>query len=128
LVTFTNAESKWFPLLKNLYDLNSKKLGLNILSDNLKPKHVANLIQFDPITCAQYYDHHMRYFRTLCMKDNSILGHFLIFFPLLHDFKVVEVNMTMDFYGLQMHQFVFLIQTMQLKTLWKNIYHVIIIN
>jgi hypothetical protein len=50
------------------------------------------------------------------MKDNSILGHLLHFF-LLQNFKVVEVNMTMDFYGLQMHQFMVWIQTMQLKTL-----------
>jgi hypothetical protein len=40
----------------------------------------------------------------------------------------VEINVTMDFYGLQMHQLMVWIQTMQLKTLWTNIYHVIIIN
>jgi len=32
----------------------------------------------------------------------------------------MEVNMTMDFYGLQMHQFMVWIQIMQLKNLWKN--------
>jgi hypothetical protein len=31
-------------LLKCLYDLNSKKLGLNIPFDKLEPKHVADLI------------------------------------------------------------------------------------
>jgi hypothetical protein len=44
----------------------------------------------------------MKSFRTLCMKDNSIFGHLLDFF-LLQNFKVMEVNMAMDFYGLQMH-------------------------
>jgi hypothetical protein len=73
-------KGNWFPLLKCLYDLNSKKLRLNIFFNNLKPKHVTNLIRFDPITCAQYYDHHMRSFCTLCMKDNSILGHLLYIF------------------------------------------------
>jgi hypothetical protein len=34
----------------------------------------------------------------------------------------MEINMTMDFYGLQMHQLMVYIQTMQLKTLWINIY------
>jgi hypothetical protein len=61
------------------------------------------------------------------MKDNSTFGHLIKNF-LLQNFKIVEVNMTMDFYGLQMHQFMVWIQTMQLKILWKNIYHVIIIN
>jgi hypothetical protein len=61
------------------------------------------------------------------MKDNSIFGH-LLDFVLLHNFKVMEVNMTMGFYGLQMHQFMVWIQRMQLKILWTNIYHVIMIN
>ncbi len=43
-VTFTNVESKWLPLLKYLYDLNSKKLGLNIPFNKLEPKHVIDLI------------------------------------------------------------------------------------
>jgi hypothetical protein len=33
-VTFTSVEIKWLPLLKCLYDLNSKKLGFNILLTN----------------------------------------------------------------------------------------------
>ncbi len=78
-VTFTSAKSKWLPLLKCLYDLNSKKLGLSIPFDKLEPKHVIDLIQCVPITCAQYYSHHMRSFHTLCMKDDSILGHLLYF-------------------------------------------------
>jgi len=31
---------------------NSKKLKSNIPFDKLKPKHVTNIIQCDPITCA----------------------------------------------------------------------------
>ncbi len=61
-VTFMNVKSKWIPLLKCLYDLNNKKLGFNIPFDKLEPKHVANIIWSDPITCARYYDHRMRYF------------------------------------------------------------------
>jgi hypothetical protein len=38
--------------IKCLYDLNSKKLKLNIPFDKLKPKHVADLMQCDPITFA----------------------------------------------------------------------------
>jgi hypothetical protein len=76
-VTFTSVESKWISLLKCLYDLNSKKLGLNIPFDKLKPKHVADFISCDPITCARYYDNHMKSFCTLCMKDSSIFGHIL---------------------------------------------------
>jgi hypothetical protein len=43
-VTFNSVESKWLLLLKCLYDLNSKKIGLNIPFDKLEPKHVANFI------------------------------------------------------------------------------------
>ncbi len=126
-ITFIGVESKWLPLFKCLYDLNSKNLGINIPFDKIKPKHVANFIWCDPIAYARYYDHCMRFFHTLYMKDNSILWH-LLKKSLLQKFKIMEINMTMDFYGLQMHQFMVWIQTMQLKFLWTNIYHVIIIN
>jgi len=61
------------------------------------------------------------------MKDNFILGH-LLKFSLLLNFKVMEINMNMDFYRFEMHQFMVWIQTIQLKTLWINIYNVIITN
>jgi hypothetical protein len=48
-VTFVNVESKWIRLLKYLYDLNSKKLGLNIPFDKLKPKHVVDFIHVHSI-------------------------------------------------------------------------------
>jgi hypothetical protein len=51
-VTFTSVESKWLPLLKCLYDLNSKKIRFNIPFGKLEPKHVTDLIQCDLITCA----------------------------------------------------------------------------
>jgi len=53
-VTFISVESKWFPILKCFYDLNSKKLGFNISFDKLEPKHVTNLVQCDSIACALY--------------------------------------------------------------------------
>ncbi len=82
-VTFIIVKSKWLPLFKCLYDLNSKKLGFNIPFDKLEPKHVANLIWCDPITCARYYDHCMRSFHTFYMKNNSIFGNLLDFFFVL---------------------------------------------
>jgi hypothetical protein len=56
------------------------KLGPNIPFDKLKPKHVVDPIRCDPIPRALYYDHCMRSFCTLCMKDNSIFWHLLGFF------------------------------------------------
>jgi len=53
-VTFTSVESKWLPLLKCLYDLNSKKLGLSIPYDKLKPKDVVDLIQCDHNSVRTY--------------------------------------------------------------------------
>jgi hypothetical protein len=61
------------------------------------------------------------------MKDNSILGHLLDFFFAIefqscrsqHDHGLLWVA-SAPIYGLD--------STMQLKTLWTNIYHVIIIN
>ncbi len=48
--------------------------------DKLETKHIANLIQFNPITSAHYYDHHMKCFQKLCMKNDMIFGPFLDFF------------------------------------------------
>jgi hypothetical protein len=79
-VTFISAKSKWLPLLQCWYDFNSKKLGFNVPFDKLEIKHIANLIQSNPITCAHYYDHHMKCFQKLCMKDDMIFGPLLDFF------------------------------------------------
>jgi hypothetical protein len=54
------------------------------------------------------------------MKDNSIFEH-LLKFSLLQNFKVTEININMDFYKFEMHQFMVWIQTIQLKILWINI-------
>ncbi len=61
-VTFTSAESKWPPLLKCLYDLNYKKLALNVSFDKLESKHIVDLIRCDLVTCACYYHHRMNSF------------------------------------------------------------------
>jgi hypothetical protein len=71
--------------------------------DKLEMKHIIGLIQYDPVTCAYYYDHWMKCFQKLCMKDDMIFGH-LLDFSLLPNFKTMEMNMIMDFYGLQMPQ------------------------
>jgi hypothetical protein len=103
-VTFISVENKWLPLLQFLYGFNSKKLGFNMSFDKLETKHIANLIQFDPIICVCYNDHHMKCFQKLCMEDNMIFG------PLLDSFFVTKfenhgsMNMIMDFYGLKMPQ------------------------
>jgi hypothetical protein len=83
---------------------NSKKLGFDMPFDKLKTKHIANLIQSNPITCVPYNGHHMKCFRKLRMKDDISLK------PLLDTFFVTKfqdhgsMNMIMDFYGLQMPQ------------------------
>jgi hypothetical protein len=77
---FTNAKSKWLPLLQCLYNLNSKKLGFDIPFDKLEAKHIPNLILSDPITCAQYYDHCMKCIHKLGMKAANIFLTFNIFF------------------------------------------------
>jgi hypothetical protein len=63
----------------------------------------------------------------LCMKDNSNLGH-LLDFSFVTKFQSRGSQHDHGLYGLQMNQFMVWIQTMQLKILWTNIYHVIIIN
>jgi hypothetical protein len=45
-----------------LYDFNSKKLGFKVPFDKSETKHIVDLIWFDPITCACYYDHRMKCF------------------------------------------------------------------
>jgi hypothetical protein len=76
-VTFISVESNWLILLKKLYDLNNKNLGLNIPFDKLETKHVVDFIQCDPITCSWYQNHHMR---SIVYEKNSIFGHLLDFF------------------------------------------------
>jgi hypothetical protein len=87
-VIFTSVESKWFFKIKCLYDLNIKKLGFNIPFDKLKPKHVADLIWWDPITNAWNYDHCMKCFCTLCIEDSSIFWTFTRIFLCYKIFKV----------------------------------------
>ncbi len=70
-----------------MYDLNNYKLGLNIPFDKLEPKHVVDFIQCDPIICAWYYDHHMKLFCTLCMKDSSIFWAFILDFFFVTKFQ-----------------------------------------
>ncbi len=51
-ITFTSVESKWLPLLKCLYDLNSKIIKLNIPFVNLELEHVVDITRCDLATCA----------------------------------------------------------------------------
>jgi hypothetical protein len=97
-VTFTSAKSKWFPLLQCLYDFNSKKLRFDMPFDKLETKHIANLIQFNPITSAHYYDHHMKCFQKLCMKNDMIFGPFLDFFFVI---ECDSEKLTPNFYEAQ---------------------------
>jgi hypothetical protein len=119
-VTFISVESKLLNLLKCLYDLNSRKLRFNIPFDKLEPKHVIDLIQCDLITCARYYVHHWDLFVHCVWKIIPFLGILLKFY-LLQNFKVMGINMNMDFYRFEMHQFMVWIRIIQLKTLWINI-------
>jgi hypothetical protein len=45
--------------------LNKKYIDILENFDELESKHMGNLVQFDPITCAIYYDHHMATFLSL---------------------------------------------------------------
>ncbi len=73
-VTFISVESKWPLSLQCLYEFNSKKLGFDMLFDKLEMKHITNLIQSNFITCAYYFDHLMKCFPKLCMKEDTIFG------------------------------------------------------
>ncbi len=79
-VTFISVESKWPLSLQCLYEFNSKKLGFDMLFDKLEMKHITNLIQSNFITCACYFDHLMKCFPKLCMKEDTIFGPLLDFF------------------------------------------------
>ncbi len=42
--------------------------------DEFESKHFTNLVKFDLVTCAHYYDHQMDAFCNLLKKDSSIFG------------------------------------------------------
>jgi hypothetical protein len=43
-VKFTNAKSKWPPLLQCFYDFNSKKLGFDVPFKKLEITNIINLV------------------------------------------------------------------------------------
>jgi len=58
------------------------------------------------VTCARYYNHRTSCFCKLIAKDHYLLGYIYIYIILFYfilflsqNSKIVEVNMTMDFYG-----------------------------
>ncbi len=67
-------------MLQCLYDFNNKKLGLDAQFDKLEMKRIVNLIWFDLIRCARYYDPYMKYFRKLWMNDDTIFEPLFDFF------------------------------------------------
>jgi hypothetical protein len=79
-VIFISVESKWPLLLQCLYEFNSKKLGFDMLFDKLEIKHIRIFIQFYLIAHACYFDHLMKCFLKLCMKEYTNFGPLLDFF------------------------------------------------
>jgi hypothetical protein len=51
---------------------------------NWKITHIVNLIWFNPITCVHYYNHQIKCFQKLCIKNDTIFG------PLLDCFFVTK--------------------------------------
>jgi uncharacterized membrane protein len=74
-------------------------LGFEIPFDKLELENVVELKQCDPIIFTHYYDNCKRCFCISCTKDNTTL-EFLYVFLLLENFKIIKVNMTMEFCGL----------------------------
>jgi hypothetical protein len=62
-----------------------KKLGFDVSFEKLEIMHIVNLVWFNPITCAHYYDHRIKCFQKLCIKDDTIFG------PLLDCFFVTKI-------------------------------------
>jgi hypothetical protein len=56
-VTFTNVKSKWTTLMSALHMLNKNHMEIPKTFDEFDSKHFANIVKFDPVTCAHYYDH-----------------------------------------------------------------------
>jgi len=58
-ITFTNAENKWTTVMSSLHMLNKKYMDILENFDELEYKYMGDLVQYNPITCACYYNHYM---------------------------------------------------------------------
>jgi len=73
-VTFIGAKSKWITLMSTLHTLNKNHMENLNFFNVLESKRFIDLVNFDSITCAHYYDHRMVAFHNLLKKDSSIFG------------------------------------------------------
>ncbi len=62
-MTFISAESKWTTLMSTLHTLNKNHVEIPKKINEFEFKFFVDLIKFDPITCAHYYNHQMPAFR-----------------------------------------------------------------
>jgi hypothetical protein len=97
-VTFTSVERLWDLLIKFLHTLHVLRLNLPNKIKDLQVVHIAELIQINPVTCVKYYDHRTSYFCKHIANDHYFFGYISEFFSSLNS-KIVEANMTRDFYG-----------------------------
>ncbi len=84
-------------LMSSLHMLNKKYIDIPKNFDELEYKHMGDLVQFDLVTCAHYYDHRMATFRNL-LKNDSIFGKINDFYFVI-EFQNKRVNMIMAYYG-----------------------------
>jgi len=79
-ITLTGVERLWTPLIQALFKLNVKHLNLPDFN-SLEFIHIAELIRFDLVTCALYYNNRTAAFQKLIKKESSIIGEVVdIFF------------------------------------------------
>jgi hypothetical protein len=89
--------------VKVLHTLHAPRLNFpNKIKINFQDVHITKWIRTSLIKYVKYYDHKTLSFHKLMTKDHSILGVIFNLFLLLNS-KIVEVNMTVDFYGIKMH-------------------------
>jgi hypothetical protein len=109
LITFTFVKRLGEPFIKASYTLHVKKLNLQNKMKHLEFVHIKKLIQIDPITCSKYYEHKTFCFHTLFKKNPFFWAQIYDSF-LSETLKTKIVNMTMAFYGLNVHPYMELIE------------------
>jgi hypothetical protein len=101
--TFTFTKRLWDLFVNILQTLYATRLNFQNKIEFFKSIHITKHIQINLITCARYYDHKTSSFCKLMMKYRYSFQFIYKFFSLLKNFKIVVMNMTMEFYGLITH-------------------------
>jgi hypothetical protein len=109
-------EKLWDPFVKVLHTLHAPRLSFPNKIENFQDVHITKWIWTSLIKYVKYYDHKTLSFHKLMTKDHSFFGVISNLF-LLPNSKIVEVNTTMDFYGIKMHLYMEWIQMKKLNDL-----------